>query len=113
MAARTNADQVQGNDSAATSVKGRCLLPSPNKRRSTIMIDPTTKASANTCTVSIVGNNHTDSRISVGKLRFCIQKNPLSNDTSSASCGCGRPGGTHYTYAIQRPAVTMLAPTTK
>src|SRR5450755_2728369 len=70
-AAMPKAVQVQGSISAATWLNGRALLVNPKSRRSTVMMLPTTRTNANTCTVSIVGNIHTDSRICVGKLSSC------------------------------------------
>src|SRR6266478_786912 len=70
-AATAKATQVQGSISRASSLKGRSRLASPKRRKSTVMIEPTTNTSANTCTVSMVGNSQTDSRIWVGKFRSC------------------------------------------
>src|SRR5882724_3623695 len=70
-AAMVKATHVQGSISPASSLKGRSRFASPKRRRSTVMIEPTTNTSANTCTVSMVGNSQTDSRISVGNFRSC------------------------------------------
>src|ERR1700724_213607 len=41
------------------------------RRRSSVMMEPTPRPSATTCTVSMVGNSQSDSRIWVGKFKFC------------------------------------------
>src|SRR5271169_1138784 len=83
VAATANALQVHGNISAATWLKGRSLLLSPISRRSTVMIEPTTKTNANTWIVSIVGNSHSDSRICVGKFKTCSQAKARSMEVRS------------------------------
>src|ERR1700722_7572193 len=73
LAATKKATQVQGSISAASSLNGRSRWAYPRRRRSTVMIEPTTSTSANTCTVSMVGNSQSDSRIWVGNFKSCSQ----------------------------------------
>src|ERR1700724_2806410 len=71
IAATAKADQVHGRASAVRSETERPRFASPRSRRSTIDIDPTTNANASTCRVSMDGKSQVDSRIALGKPRFC------------------------------------------
>src|SRR5262249_61777664 len=58
IAATTNAVQVHGRTSLASSVKGRLVEANPSRRRSTIAIEPITTEIAMTCTTSMVVKAH-------------------------------------------------------
>src|SRR5580700_4374306 len=65
VAAQTKAIQVQGSTSAVSSVTARAREARFSSRRSTTMIEPTTRTMHSTCTDSIVGKSQVDSRIAV------------------------------------------------
>ena len=55
--------QVQGRTSAVNSRTLRSLRLRPSRRRSTIVMEPTTNAMAITCTLSMLGKSQEDSLI--------------------------------------------------